>query len=198
MKYVTMGLFAIASIAVGVYFGLQGGLGQKDASQAYANLGGGFTLQSDQGEVSLSDFAGKVTPIYFGFTSCPDVCITALSKMSKAIQSLSEEEQKQLQPIFITVDPERDTAERVGEYARYYHSSIIGLTGSPEQIAQVAKQYLVIYEKVEMQDSKMGYTLDHSSIIYLVGKDGQLKKLVHHMDTAEMLVTALREVLEDS
>lgn len=191
MKNVAMALFAIASIAVGVWFGLQSNFGHKPAQQGYADLGGDFTLQSDQGEISLHDFKGKVVPIYFGFTSCPDVCITSLTKMAQAIKTLPKEQQEQIQPIFITVDPERDSVEKVGEYVRYYHPNMLGLTGTSEQIAKVAKQYLVIYEKVQMEDSKMGYTMDHSSIIYLVGKDGLLKTLVHHADTTEALVEYL-------
>ena len=187
-------LIAVASIALGIWFGMQGGLPEKK-DNPYAHLGGEFTLDSDKGPVSLSDFRGKVVPIYFGYTHCPDVCITSLNKVTAALGALSEEERTQVQPVFISVDPERDTPQKSSEYARYFHPAIVGLSGTPEQIAEVAKRYLVIYEKVQLKDSAMDYSVDHSSIIYIVGPDGTIKSLVHHADTAEALVQYLREAM---
>jgi len=195
MKQLPLILLAVISIAVGVWFGMQGGQDRNGAT-GYEHLGGDFTLQSDQGEVSLSDFQGKVVPIYFGYTHCPDVCITSLNKMTAALKTMGDAERAQLQPIFISVDPERDDAKTVGEYARYFDPSIVGLTGTPETIAEIAKRYFVIYEKVAMEGSAMDYAVDHSSIIYVVGRDGKIKSLVHHADTAESLAEYLREALQ--
>ena len=197
MKQLPIIVIAILSIAVGVWLGQQDSEPQT-AQSGFEHLGGDFTLQSDKGPVSLSDFKGKVVPIYFGYTHCPDVCITSLNKMTAALSSMSEAERAELQPIFISVDPERDDATTVGEYARYFNPAIIGLTATPDTIAEVAKRYLVIYEKVAIEGSAMDYAVDHSSIIYVVGRDGQIKSLVHHADTAEALVDYLREALKDT
>lgn len=198
MKQIPLILLAVASIALGIWMGL--GPNEQTATPAgqFDHLGGDFTLQSDKGPVSLSDFKGKVVPIYFGFTHCPDVCITSLNKISAALKSLPNDQRAQVQPIFITVDPERDDVKKVGEYARYFDPNIIGLSGTHDQIAEVAQRYLVIYEKVKLEDSAMGYTMDHSSIIYIVGRDGKIASLVHHADTAEALVEYLRDALKST
>jgi protein SCO1/2 len=194
MKNLSLVLIAVAAVAVGVYFGLQSNQ-QPDEANPYAHLGGDFTLNSDKGPVSLSDFRGKVVPVYFGYTHCPDVCITSLNKVTAALKGLSPEERAQIQPIFVSVDPERDTPEKSGEYARYFDPQIIGLSGTLEQTAEIAKRYLVIYEKVAMEGSSMDYAVDHSSIIYVVGRDGAIHALVHHADSAESLMKYLQEAL---
>ncbi len=196
MKQLSLILVALASIAVGIWFGLQGGQPEPGAAKdQYAHLGGDFTLQGAKGPVSLHDFKGKVVALYFGYTRCPDVCITSLSKMAQALKTMTPEERAQIQPIFISIDPERDTPEIADQYAKYFYPGAVGLSGTPEQIAEVAKRYLVIYEKVPMKDSAMGYSMDHSSIIYVIGRDGKIHALVHHADTAEALAQYLREAL---
>ena len=171
---------------------------KQPAPGGYADLGGDFTLVSDAGPVSLADLRGKVVPIYFGFTHCPDVCITSLGAISAALKQLTDDERAQVQPIFITIDPERDDPARVGEYARYFYPGFIGLSGSLEEITAVAKKHFVIFEKVPLQDSELGYTMDHSSIVYVVGRDGVIRKLVHHGESPESIAQALRDTLAES
>jgi len=192
-QFLILGLLAVASIGIGLWAGMQGT--QRQASQGYADLGGDFTLMSDRGPVSLQDFRGKVVAIYFGFTHCPDVCITSLSAVAAGLKKLSDAERSQIQPLFITVDPERDDPARVGEYARYFDPSFIGLSGTLDQITEVAKRHFVIFEKVPMPDSDMGYTMDHSSIVYVVGRDGVIRSLVHHGETPDAVADALRAAL---
>jgi protein SCO1/2 len=191
-QILVLGLLAATSIAIGLWAGMQG---KQQAPQGYADLGGDFTLMSDAGPVSLADLRGKVVPIYFGFTHCPDICITSLGAISAALKQLSEAEREQVQPLFITIDPERDDPARVGEYARYFHPSLIGLTGSLDAVTEVAQKHFVIFEKVPLEDSEMGYTMDHSSIIYVVGRDGVIKTLVHHGESPEDIAQALRDTL---
>ncbi|MGD1984637.1 MAG: SCO family protein [Chromatiaceae bacterium] len=190
---VLIGVLAVISIAIGLWAGIQGKSAAPEVG--YPDLGGDFTLQSDQGPVELADYRGKVVPIYFGFTHCPDVCITSLSSIAAGLKELSDEERAQVQPMFITIDPERDTAERVGEYARYFYPEMIGLTGSLEEITRVAKAHFVIFEKVPLEDSEMGYTMDHSSIVYVVGKDGVIKSLIHHGEKPTVIAETLRQAL---
>jgi protein SCO1/2 len=192
-QIVILGVLAAASIGIGLWAGMQGKSLQE--SQGYPNLGGDFTLTSDQGPVSLADFRGKVVPIYFGFTHCPDICITSLSSIAAGLKELSEDERSQVQPVFISIDPERDDPARVGEYARYFDPSFVGLTGSLEAVTKVAKSHFVIFEKVPLDDSDMGYTMDHSSIIYVVGKDGVIRSLIRHGETPAGIAKTLREAL---
>lgn len=188
-----LGLLAAVSIGIGLWAGMQGS--SKPKGEGYPDLGGDFTLMSDKGPVSLQDLRGKVVPIYFGFTHCPDVCITSLSNISAGLKLLTEDELSQVQPVFISIDPERDDPARVGEYVRYFHPKIIGLSGSLDDVTKVAKKHFVIFEKVKLDDSEMGYTMDHSSIIYVVGKDGVIKTLIHHGETPEGIAKVLREAL---
>lgn len=192
-QIVILGVLAAASIGIGLWAGMQGKSLQQP--EGYPDLGGDFTLTSDLGPVSLADFRGKVVPIYFGFTHCPDICITSLSSIAAGLKELSEAERSQVQPVFITIDPERDDPARVGEYARYFDPSFVGLTGSLEAVTKVAKSHFVIFEKVPLDDSNMGYTMDHSSIIYVVGKDGVIRSLIRHGETPEGIAKTLREAL---
>lgn len=192
-QFLLIGVLAVVSIGMGLWAGMQGSAKSKVAG--YPDLGGDFTLMSDKGPFSLSDLRGKVVPIYFGFTHCPDVCITSLSAIAAGMRELTDEERAQVQPVFISVDPERDDPAKAGEYARYFHPDMIGLSGSLEDVTRVAKAHLVIFEKVPLDDSNMGYTIDHSSIVYVVGKDGVIKKLIHHGESPANIAQALREVI---
>lgn len=145
--------------------------GVKTAGQAL--VGGPFTLTDQDGKtVTDADFRGKYMLIYFGFTFCPDVCPTELQVMAGAVSKLGANTSK-VQPIFVTVDPERDTPEVLAKYVKQFDPRLIGLTGTPEQIARIAKEYRVFYEKVKDDESSADYTMDHSSIAYLMGPDGR-------------------------
>ncbi len=194
MKRLLLALVAVASIAAGIWFGLQSPV-QPHKNPATENIGGDFTLQSDKGPVSLHDFKGKVVALYFGYTRCPDVCPTSLSKLAQALKRLDPEERGQVQPIFISIDPERDTPKVASEYARFFFPDGIGLSGPLDEVSRVAKRYLVYFQKVKMEGSAMGYSMDHSSIIYVIGRDGKISSLVHHADTAEALAKYLKEAL---
>lgn len=159
------------------------------------SLGGNFTLQSHQGDVSLTDFKGKVVAIYIGYASCPDVCPTALAVMTQAFKTLSEDELQKVQGIFISVDPERDTPEKLQAYANFFSPLIIGVTGTQAEIDQVVKQYGAFYRKVVLADSAMGYAVDHSSRIYLIDQEGVLNKTLLHNSTPNELLTDIRTLL---
>lgn len=136
-------------------------------------VGGPFTLQDGDGaQVTDRDFRGKYMLVYFGYTFCPDVCPTTLNEVADALERLGPKGAK-LQPIFITVDPKRDTPAVVKQYAAAFTPRLIGLTGSPEQIAQVAKEYRVYYAERPTGPGPGDYSMDHSSVIYLMGPDGK-------------------------
>ena len=135
-------------------------------------IGGPFTLTDQTGKrVTNKDYAGEYMLIYFGFTFCPDVCPTELQVMSGALDELGADGAK-VQPIFVTVDPDRDTPEVLSRYVKQFNPRLIGLTGSAQDISAIAKEYRVYYEKVKDDSSSDDYSMDHSSIVYLMGPDG--------------------------
>lgn len=159
-----------------------------------ATIGGEFTLDSNKGKVSLNQFKDKVVLIYYGYTWCPDVCPTNLSMLASALSQLKEDEKKQVQGIFISVDPERDTVERLAEYTQFFHENIIGLTGSKEQIDDLAKRYGVLYRIVK-QDSATDYVVDHSSETYVVDKNGKLQEALPHAALPDQILLTIRKYL---
>lgn len=169
---------------------------EKDKpATAFGNFGGDFTLTSAQGSVSLNDFRGKLVVLYFGYTYCPDICPTSLGMISAALNRLTPEERTKIQPLFVTVDPARDSTEQMRLYVRHFYEGLIGLTGTSQEIAEVAKQYGVYYKKAELEGSAMGYAMDHSSSIYVIGPDGKMVDLLNHADNPDALVTSLRKAL---
>jgi protein SCO1/2 len=139
-----------------------------------------FTLTDHQGRpFRLSEQRGKVTLLFFGFTSCPDVCPVGLAKLAEVQRSLGEDGED-VQVLFVTVDPERDTAEALGRYVTAFHPSFIGLRGTQEELDAVYKAYGVLAEKRELADSALGYTVDHSAYFYLIDRAGQWRELFSH------------------
>ena len=165
-------------------------------SGSLMKLGGDFTLQSNNGPVSLSDYRGKVVALYIGYASCPDVCPTALAVMTQAFRNLSNENVDQVAGIFISVDPERDTPEKLEEYTRFFSPMITGLTGTKKEIDQVVAQYGAFYRKVDMPDSAMGYAVDHSSRIYLIDQTGKLYKTLLHNSSPNELLEEINKLLD--
>ena len=137
-----------------------------------ANLDSDFNLTDHNGNNrSIADFREKVVAIFFGFTHCPDICPTSMLEL-KAIKAELGVNENELQVLFITVDPERDTVEVLNEYVPSFDKEFLGLTGKEADIKKVAQQYKVFFQKVIDGSS---YTVDHSSGIYLIGKDGRVR-----------------------
>ena len=137
-----------------------------------ALIGGPFTLTDHNGKrVTEKDFEGKHKLVYFGYTYCPDICPAELQVMSAALDALGDEA-KDVTPVFVTVDPERDTVEQMKSYVENFHPRLVGLTGSPEDIRKAAKAYRVYYAKAK-SDSATDYLMDHSSIVYLMSPKGE-------------------------
>lgn len=156
--------------------------------------GGDFTLQSANGPLALHSLRGKVVLIYFGYTMCPDICPTSLAFTAQGLARLNQEELAQTAMLFITVDPQRDSVERVKEYASFFHPAIIGLTGSVEEIARVAILYGAAYQRQNV-DSAAGYVVDHTSETYLVGRDGKLYATLPHGAPPSKVEETLRAAL---
>ncbi|MFS7997470.1 putative copper chaperone SCO1/SenC, Thioredoxin domain, Thioredoxin-like superfamily [Helianthus anomalus] len=140
---------------------------KQGPSAGKAAIGGPFNLIDHNGRsVTENDFKGKWTLIYFGFTHCPDICPDELQKLAAAIDKIKAKAGYEIVPVFISVDPERDTVEQVGEYVKEFHPKLIGLTGPPEEIKKAARAYRVYYMKTEEEGSD--YLVDHSIIMYLM------------------------------
>jgi cytochrome oxidase Cu insertion factor (SCO1/SenC/PrrC family) len=140
-----------------------------------------------------ADFRGKLMIIYFGYSYCPDICPTDLMSISSAIDLLGPAGDA-VQPIFITVDPERDTPGHLADYVAAFHPRLVGLTGAPDEIRKVATAYKTYYAKVESADRK-DYVVDHTAFIYLVGKQGQYLGFLPPSTTPERLAEVIRQKL---
>ncbi len=163
---------------------------------APASLGGPFTLTSHRGEtVTEHDFAGRYRLMYFGFTFCPDICPTDLAEMAAALDSLPAEQAERIAPIFISVDPERDTPEVLAGHMPLFSDRLIGLTGTPEAVKQAAEAFKVYYAKQPTADEDF-YLVDHSAFIYLMGPEGEPISLIRHDAGVADIAAELQRVLE--
>lgn len=146
--------------------------GPRQVVTGKALVGGPFSLQDHTGRrVTEKDFAGRFMLVYFGYTFCPDICPAELQVMSAAIERLGAKGEK-VTPVFVTVDPERDTVAQMASYVSNFHERLVGLTGTPEEIRAAAKAYRVFYAKSK-DDTTTDYLMDHSSIVYLMSTKGE-------------------------
>jgi protein SCO1 len=176
-----------AAIAAVVVFALPSGDTQPSA------VGGPFRLLDQDGRQRTdADFRGKPFLVFFGFTHCPDICPTALFEMSEVLRRLGPDAANTA-VLFISVDPERDTPEKLKEYLSSFHPRIVGLTGSPQEIAEVEKTYRVYAKKIPLDGG--GYTMDHSAIVYLMDKDGRFVAPFNLKRTADEAAADLRRRL---
>ena len=165
-------------------------------SVGQALVGGPFTLTDQTGKrVTDRDFRGKFMLVYFGFTNCPDVCPTALQVMAAALDKMGPSAER-ITPVLITVDPEHDTPALLASYVASFHPRLVGLTGSQTEIDAVAKAYRVYAKKVPDPKSTAGYTMDHSSIIYVIGPDGSYRSHFTHATAPETIADRLTAMLQ--
>ncbi|GHC34388.1 SCO family protein [Aidingimonas halophila] len=157
--------------------------------------GGGFTLPSTRGEFSLSDMEeGEIGVMFFGFTNCPDVCPMSLSVIRQALQRLEADRADRIVPILVTVDPERDTLERLDEYISAFGDRFIGVRpGGEAELNDLADRYGVSWRKVDVQDSEMEYTVDHTASLFLVDRNGEILSEVLYSPAANRLIDTLEE-----
>ncbi|MCL4767567.1 MAG: SCO family protein [Hyphomicrobiaceae bacterium] len=160
-----------------------------------AAVGGPFTLTDHTGRrVTDQDFRGRFMLVSFGFTFCPDVCPSGLQVMAAALDQLGPKAER-ITPIFISVDPERDTPEQLARYVPSFHPRLVGLTGTAEEIQSAAKAYRVYYRKVKDEKSTADYTIDHTSIIYLMDPQGEFVAHFTHATPVSTMAEKLAKVL---
>jgi len=164
-----------------------------DLMYGRGTVGGPFTLTDPTGKKrSDSEFRGKLMIVYFGYTFCPDVCPADLMAITRALDALGPAAEG-VQPVFITVDPERDT-KVLGEYVAAFHHSLVGLTGSPEEIRKVANSYKAFYAKVPGEHDGE-YAIDHTGVIYLMGREGEYLGFLPPQTDPQKLTEVLRKYL---
>jgi len=173
--------------------------GKQDVSFQNTDVTGldyakGFTLTDHTGKQrTLADFKGKAVVVFFGYTQCPDVCPTTMAEMASVMQKLGPQAD-QVQVVFITVDPERDTQELLASYVPAFDKRFIGLRGTSEQTAKVAKDFKVYYEKVPGTEPG-SYTINHMAGSFIFDKDGRVRLFVRHGTGADAIVHDLRQLL---
>jgi protein SCO1 len=171
--------------------------GGVPASLREVPKGGDFALDSPQGSITLGQFRGRVVALYFGYTTCPDICPSSLGYLAAALNGLTPQELEQVQGLFVSVDPQRDTLEQLRAYTGYFHPNLLGATGPPEVLAEMAQRYGAAY-RIVAGEGALGYTVDHSADLYLIDRQGRLRRTLRHGAPPEELVGALRQLLTDS
>lgn len=186
-------LLLLAAAAIAIYALTSTPRGPVSSGEAL--VGGPFTMVNHRGEtVTEKSFAGKPMLLFFGFTFCPDVCPTELQVMVEALLQLGEPG-ADIQPIFVSIDPERDTPDVLKAYVENFDSRLVGLTGSAEQVAAMAQVYRVFYARQPNDQSPKDYLIDHSAIIYLMGADGKFLKHFSYSTDAKALAAGIRGAL---
>ena len=192
---------AALAVAVGVF--VRGFIGPFEGEPLASRpvtpgvvIGGPFTLVDHDGRaVTDADFRGRNMLVFFGYTYCPDVCPTTLTTIADTLDLLGEDAGR-LAPLFVTIDPARDTAEHLRDYVAYFHPAIIGLTGSAEQITEVARAYRVFFAEVSEDGADADdYLMDHSTIVYLMDEDGQFDIHFSGSTSAEDMAATIRKRL---
>jgi protein SCO1 len=158
------------------------------------SFGGPFTLTASDGSTKTDEsFRGRWMLVYFGYTHCPNICPMTLSAISRALDTLGPLSAK-VQPVYISIDPERDSPEQMGEYTKAFDPRILGLTGTPQAIASAAKEYRVFYKKIAGQ-TRDDYSMMHSSYIYVMDPDGRYVTLITQSEDPAAITGRMRELL---
>ncbi len=186
----------VAALAGARFLLPSAGPGGAVAQDEPVPIGGPFSLVDHTGRrVTEQDFRGRHMLVYFGYTYCPDMCPLGLQTVAQALDSLPPEQQERVVPLFVTVDPERDSVEVMRDYVASFHPRLVGLTGSPEEVAAALKAYRVYARKAERKEDG-SYLVDHSTFAYLMGPDGRYVTHFGHATTAEQMAQRIGEALK--
>lgn len=184
------GLIAVGLIGAGTLFWLTNG------PDSALGIGGPFSLVDGDGKpVTDKSYRGKYMLVFFGYTFCPDVCPTTMNQVADALDRLGPKADRVV-PIFITVDPKRDTPEAVKQFAAAFSPRMVGLTGNAEQVGQAARAYRVYYAERRTGDGPNDYSMDHSSILYLMGPDGRFVAPIRAEGTGEQIAADLERLVK--
>jgi len=194
LRVVLWCLVALAAIAAGLLLVMQRGNRPNNVQTVQETIGGPFTLTGGEGKpFSSASLAGKPFAIFFGFTRCPDTCPTTLARLTRLRKELPQGDSS-LAIVFVTVDPERDTAAEVGRYSELFASPVIGLTGTPAAIGQVKKEFSVYSKKVPTSGGD--YTVDHTATVFLMDSQGRFVTSISPDESDQVALKTLRRVLD--
>ncbi len=181
--------------ALGAMITLRPNTSGQVRSEGPALVGGPFSLIDPSGRtVTDADFRGKFMLVFFGYTYCPDICPNELGVMTSALNKLGDEA-KRVAPIFITIDPERDTPQQLASYVTDFHPQLVALTGSPEAVNAAIKAYRVYAARMKDANSAADYLMDHSAFVYLMGPDGKYVTHLNYGVTADKMADVLKRTL---
>ncbi len=171
---------------------------QEDSELAPLAIGGDFSLQGSEGKrFALSSLRGRTVLLFFGYTTCPDVCPTTLARLSKVYRELeSDGVDNRVATVFVSVDPERDTPDKLKQYLTYFAVRATGVTGPPGEIDAVVEKYGASYEKVPVK-SAAGYLINHSMYVYLIDGQGRVRHLFRHEDPPERIAALVKRLVEE-
>jgi len=187
-KVIASLLLALAiAMAAGLYLYPQ----QPAIPPHLQQMGGDFALTSVTGTMRLADMRGKVVLLYFGYTHCPDVCPMALGTIASAMRALGEERGNAVAGIFVSLDPRRDTPAKLAQYAAFFDPSIIGVTGSPAELKEIAARWRVDYRVPELP-ADANYEVEHSTFVYLVNPEGRVAALFDEKTDPNEIAAAAR------
>lgn len=176
-------IFPLFILVIAMFLGVFSYLNfNKPAASVGDQLGGDFSIPIEGGQFNLKDYREKVVLLYFGFASCPDVCPTALALTGNILKKLPVDIATQVQPLFISVDPDRDDLKKLTLYGQYFHPKMISGTTVKADIDKLVRQYGAFYSINNQQDSAMGYSVDHTSRLYVIDKHGKLADALSHAD----------------
>jgi len=195
MKAAWIGALALG-LGMLVVLWLKIGSGQEDGLLDFddISIGGDFTLTAQEGQsYTLSEHQGEVRLLFFGFTHCPDICPTTLLELKKVYAQLGSAGEE-VTTLFVSIDPERDTPELLGDYLGSFDLPVVGLTGSVEEVQQVVNAYAGWFEKVDL-DSAAVYTMDHSTRSYLIDREGKVRYIFSYEDGPERIAYIVRKLL---
>ncbi|OOG25159.1 hypothetical protein B1C78_07005 [Thioalkalivibrio denitrificans] len=167
---------------------------QEVAAPQLLPPGGDFTVLTADGPLSLSDLQGEVVVLYFGYAYCPDVCPTDLSVMRLALNGLEQPEQEKVRGLFVSVDPDRDTPESLGEFAGYFHDRMIGATHSVDELKRITRQYAAGFI-IDPHEPGENYTVSHTASTYVIDPRGELRETLSHASDPAALTAAIRRYL---
>lgn len=157
-----------------------------------APFGVDFALVNHMGEpVTQEAFRGKPSAIFFGFTHCPEICPTTLYEIDNWFKALGDDADK-LNAYFVTIDPERDTPQVLGDYITSVSSNVVGITGNPEDVRDMARGYAVFFKRIELEDDD--YTMDHTASIFLLDSEGRFRKTIAYGEASETAIAKLRDL----
>ena len=190
-KYTLIGIALGLALLLGTLWLLRGGPPSR-ASQLPA--GGDFVLQSADGPVDSRALRGNVLLIYFGYTNCPDICPASLAAGAQALKTLAPDERGRVKLLLVSVDPERDTLPHLKQYTTYFHPAITGITGTPAEIATLAKAFGAGYGK-QPAKADGSYAVDHTVATYVVDREGRLVAVLDLGTPTDKVVSTIRKLL---